>query len=99
MKIGKFFMSILKVQVNFPSNFASILSAIKHDSSAFFLAQEYFGQKNTYNTNKYFGQKEPIKVQIFETFECSGENFPSLLCHFPNHKSVFLQSLHHSSVS
>ena len=74
MKIGKFFMSILKVQVNFPSNFVSIFSAIKHDSSVFFLAQEYFGQKNTYNTNKYFGQKEPIKVQIFETFECLGQN-------------------------
>ena len=27
----------------------------------------------------------------FETFECSGENLPNSLCHFLNHKSVFLQ--------
>ena len=47
----------------------------------------------------YFGQKQPIKVQIFEIFECSGENLPNSSCHFPNHKSVFLQILHDSSVS
>ena len=34
----------------------------------------------------------------FETFECSSENLPNY-CLFPNHKSVFLQILHHSSVS
>ena len=35
----------------------------------------------------------------FDTFKCSGENLPNSSCHFPNHKSVFLQILHHSSVS
>ena len=35
----------------------------------------------------------------FDTFQCSGENLPNLSCHFPNHKSVFLQIFHHSSVS
>ena len=35
----------------------------------------------------------------FETFKCSGENFPYSSSHFPNQKSVFLQILHHSSVS
>ena len=35
----------------------------------------------------------------FETFKCSGENLPYSLCHFPNNKSVFLQILHHFSVS
>ena len=35
----------------------------------------------------------------FDTFQCSGENLPNSSCHFPNHKSVFLQTLHHSSVS
>ena len=34
-----------------------------------------------------------------DTFNCSGENLPNSSCHFPNHKSVFLQILHHSSVS
>ena len=47
----------------------------------------------------YFGQKHPIKVQIFEIFECPGENLPNSLCHFPNHKPVFLQILHDSSLS
>ena len=32
-KFAKFLMSFLKVQVSFPSNFASIFSAIKHNSS------------------------------------------------------------------
>ena len=32
----------------------------------------------------------------FETFECSA---PNSSCHLPNHKSVFLKILHHSSVS
>ena len=47
----------------------------------------------------YFHQKQLIKGQIFEIFECSGENLRNSLCHFPNHKSVFLQILHDSSVS
>ena len=47
----------------------------------------------------YFGQKQLIKVQIFEIFECSGENLPNSSCHFPNHKTVFLQILHDSLVS
>ena len=35
----------------------------------------------------------------FDTFKCSDENLPNSSCHFPNHKSVFLQILHDSSVS
>ena len=34
-----------------------------------------------------------------DTFKCSDENMPNSSCHFPNHKSVFLEILHHSSVS
>ena len=47
----------------------------------------------------YFGQKQLIKVQIFDIFECSGENLSKSTCHFPNYKRVFLQILHDSSVS
>ena len=43
--------------------------------------------------------KESHQSPNFETFKCSGENLPYSSCHFPNHKSVFLQILHHSSVS
>ena len=45
----------------------------------------------------YFARKGPMKVQIFETFECSDQNSPNS-CHYWN-KSVFLQFLHLSSVS
>ena len=47
----------------------------------------------------YFGQKQFIKVQIFEIFECSGEYLPNSSCHLPNHKTVFLQVLHDFLVS
>ena len=43
---------------------------------------------------KYFGQSPN-----FETYACSAENLPNSTSHFPNQKSVFLQILHHSSVS
>ena len=42
--------------------------------------------------------KESHKSPTFETFKCSGENFSYSSCHFPNHKSVILQILHHPSV-
>ena len=35
----------------------------------------------------------------FDIFKCSDENLLNSSCHFPNHKSVFLQILHDSSVS
>ena len=35
-------MSFLKAKVSFPSNFASIFSAIKHNSSVLFLAQTLY---------------------------------------------------------
>ena len=46
----------------------------------------------------YFAQKEPIKEQTFETFKCFSQN-SSHSCHFWSNKSVFLEILHHSSVS
>ena len=39
-----------------------------------------------------------MKVQIFETFECSGQNSPNS-CHFWNNRSVFLQILRQCSGS
>ena len=35
----------------------------------------------------------------FQTFEYSGETLPNSSCDSPNHKSVFLQILHHSSTT
>ena len=55
----------------------------------------YFFSSN----NIYFAQKEPIKVKIFETFECSGQNLSNSLCQFWNDKSIPLQILFPCSVS
>ena len=55
----------------------------------------YFFSSN----NIYFAQKEPIKVKIFETFKCSGQNSSNSSCQFWNDKSIPLQILHHSSLS
>ena len=51
------------------------------------------------SNNIYFAQKEPIKVKIFETFECSGQILSNSLCQFWNDKSIHLQILYPSSVS
>ena len=55
----------------------------------------YFFSSN----NVYFAQKEPIKVKIFETFECSGQNLSNSLCQFWNDKSIPLQILYPYSIS
>ena len=43
--------------------------------------------------------KQPIKVQIFESFECLGENSSSSSYPFWNYESIPLQIFLHSSVS
>ena len=49
-------------------NFVSILSAIKHNSSVLSKLEH--------------GQKQPIKMQIFEIFECSGQKLLNSSCQF-----------------
>ena len=49
--------------------------------------------------NIYFAQKEPIKMEMFETYECSGQNFSNFLCQFWKDKSIPRQILYPSSVS
>ena len=51
------------------------------------------------SNNIHFAQKEPIKMKIFETFECSGKNLSNFLHQFWNDKSIPLQILYPSSVS
>ena len=45
----------------------------------------------------HFGQKQPIKVHIFEISECSGQNLLNSLCQFWTGKSIPVQILHHST--
>ena len=49
----------------------------------------FFSSKNI-----YFAQKEPIKVETFETFECSSQNLSISLCQFWSDKSIPLQILY-----
>ena len=79
---------------HFP-NHKSVFLQTLHDSSVpWKITPLYLFRSNV----KYFARKEPVKVQILETFECSDQNSPNS-CHFWNNKLVFLQILHHSSVS
>ena len=50
------------------------------------------------SNNIYFAQKDPIRVNIFETFECSGQNLSNSLCQFWNDKSIPHQILYPCSI-
>ena len=84
----KFLMPILKRQVDSSPNFVSLFSFMKDNFSVLFSSN-----------NIYFAQKEPIKMEILETFECSGPILLNSLCQFWNNKSIPLQILYLSSVS
>ena len=73
------FMSILKRQVDSSPNLVSLFSFMKDYSSVLFSSN-----------NTYFAQKESIKVNMFETSECSGQILLNSLCQFWN-KSIPLQ--------
>ena len=81
-------MSIWKWQVNSSSNFASFFIVMTHNSSIDFKLILFL-----------LWNKGSLQNPNFETFNCSSENLPYFSCNFPNHKSVFLQILHHPSVS
>ena len=87
-KFLKFILSILEQQVNSSPNITSFFIAMTHNSSV-----------NFKFTHFLLWIKESHQSPNFETFECSGEKLPNSSYHFPKHKSVFLQILHHSSVS
>ena len=89
-KFVKSLISILKWQVDSSPNVVSLFSFIKDNSPPL-----YFVSSN----NIYFPQKEPSKVKISETFECSGQYLSNFLCQFWNDKSISLQILYTSSVS
>ena len=78
------------------SNYKSLFLRILHHSSVpWKITPLYFFSSN----NIYLTQKEPIIVNIFETFECSGQNLSNFSCQFWNDKLIPYQILYHSSVS
>ena len=70
-------------QVSSSSSFAAFFIVMTHNSSVSF---KLIHQGSHQSSN-------------FDTFESSGENLPNSSCHFPSNKSVFLQNLHHFSMS
>ena len=69
---------------HFPSNKSNFLQILNHSSMSWEITFLHFSSSN----NIYSAQKEPIKVKIFETFECSGQNLLISLCQFWNDKSI-----------
>ena len=81
-------MSVLKWQVSSTSNFALFFIIITHNFSVNFeLVHFLLWRKGSHQSSD------------FDPFKCSGQNLQNSSCHFPNHKSVFFQILHHTSMS
>ena len=80
--------STLKQQVNSSSDCSSFFSVITYNASASLQLIHFL-----------LWTKESHENTNFDTFKCFDENLPNSSCHFPNHKSAFLQILHESSVS
>ena len=76
-KLLKFLMSILKQQISSTSNFESIFNVMAHSSYVKFKL-----------IHSPLWTKESHQKLNFDTFNCSGEDFPKSSCHFLNHKSV-----------
>ena len=90
VKIVKFLMSIFKWQVNYSSDFPHS-SVSLHNIAREFLAHEFSTLDKRISWKYQFWH--------FQFSHCFDENLPYSSCHFPNNKSIFLQILHHSSVT
>ena len=75
---------------HFPNHKSVVLQVLHHSSVSWKITSLYFFRWNI----QYFAQQEPIKVQIFQTFECSGQNSPNS---FLKQQISFFQILHHFS--
>ena len=80
---------------HFPSNKSVFLQILQHSSMSWKITSLYFFSTN----NIYFAQKQPIKVEMFETFECPGQNLSNSLYQFWNEKLIPPKILYPSSVS
>ena len=77
------------------SNHKSVFLKILHDSWVTWkITPLHFFRSNDIQ----FAQKEPINVQIFETFMCLGQNVSHSSCQLWNGKPILL-ILHHSLLS
>ena len=86
-KFAKLLKSFSKAQASSYSNFASLFSVMTHNPSVRFLFK-----RNILLT------KVPHQSAYFQTFLCSHKKSPNSSHHFWNQQSVFLKTLHYSSV-
>ena len=80
---------------HFPNHKSVFLQILHYTLVSLNIAPLYFFSWNII----YFGQMQPIKVKIFETFEFSSQNSSNSWCQFWNDKSIPIQIFHHSSLS
>ena len=87
------------------SNFVKFMSSLKRPVSSssifvsFFIVMTHNSTVNLKLTHFLIWTKESYQSSNFDTFECSDENLQNSSCHFPSSNSVFLQILHHFSMS
>ena len=89
---------LLSTQVKvcrFWNNKSIPLQAVYPYSVSWKITPLYFFSSN----NIYFAQKNPIKMKLFETSQCSGQILSNSLCQFWNNQSIPLQILYPSWVS
>ena len=84
---------------HFPNHKSVALQVLHHSSVSWKITSLYFFRWNI----QYFAQQEPVKVQIFQTFECSGQNSPNSflkqqISFFSNFASLFRVMIHNPSV-
>ena len=87
---GENFPNFWSIFSNHKSHFLRNFSSVSRK-----ITPLYFCSSN----NIYFDQKEPIKVKMFGTSECSGQNLSNSWCQSWSNKLIPLQILYPSSVS
>ena len=94
-KFAKFLMPILKAQVSFPSNLASIFSTIKHNSSVLFFSSNiiYFGQRSQLNCKFFRFSSAQVKIRRIPQVS-SSSNFASFFIVMTHNSSVNFKLVH-----
>ena len=88
---------------HFPNHKPVFLQILHHSLVSWKITPLYFFSPNI----THFGEKKPIKKEIFETFKCSSQNSSNSRYQFLNDESIFLRKFasfsivvtHNSSVN
>ena len=99
MKISETFECSGQNLSNSPCQFWNDTSIPLQNFASFFIVMTHNYSVNFKLIYFLLWIKGSYRSSNFETFKCSGENLPCSSCHFPNHKSIFLQIFHQSSMT